>query len=250
MGFLHAGHLALVAIAAQRSEAVVASIFVNPLQFGPSEDLRTYPRDEAGDLQKLEEAGVDLVFLPLPEQIYPPGFQTTVHLSEVTKGLCSIARPHHFDGVATVVLKLFNIVRPQVAIFGEKDYQQLALIRQMVGDLNLSIEIVGAPIVRSPEGLALSSRNSYLSDAQKREALVLFRAIQTVQTLFQAGETRVSILAEKGREEILAAPSARIDYLEIVDALSLKPLERIDRPARFLLAVKIGKTRLLDNAPL
>lgn len=250
MGFLHEGHLFLIKKAKEKGEIVVVSIFVNPTQFGPKEDFKTYPRDEKGDFEKLYAVGIDVAFLPIPEEMYPEGFQTTIHLSQVSKGLCGKSRPKHFDGVATVVLKLFNLVQPHFAIFGEKDYQQLALIRQMQSDLHLPIEIIGVPTIRNSEGIALSSRNKYLNKKQQKEALVLSQALSEVQKLSKNGERNVSKLIQSAKKIIRTASSAVIDYLEIVDSKTLKPLKMIDRPARFLLAVKIGKTRLIDNGPI
>ncbi len=247
MGYLHDGHLSLVKIAQQHYDVVGASIFVNPTQFGPNEDFSKYPRDEEGDLQKLEGIKTDFVFLPTPQEMYPEGFQTTVSLSNITKGLCGAQRPGHFDGVATVVLKFFNIVQAHVAVFGEKDYQQLAVIQKMVEDLNLPIEVMGAPTVRSSEGLALSSRNVYLSEEEKKQALTLYQSIQLVQKLYKEGEKNVSKILSKVKKLFKNIP-AQMNYLEIVDVKTLKSLEVIDRPARYLLAVKIGKTRLIDNA--
>ncbi len=261
MGFLHEGHLSLIEIGRSKADIVISSIFVNPTQFGPNEDFKTYPRDEKGDFEKLESVKTNAVFVPTPEEIYPDNFQTTVHLSEITQGLCGKSRPTHFDGVSTVVLKLFHIVNPDYAIFGEKDYQQLALIRQMAKDLHLRIEIIGAPILRNEHGLALSSRNSYLSDQEQKEALVLSQAIVQAQKIYQAGETKVSNLIEEAKKIVRTAPSAVIDYLEIVDSKTLKPLSSLPSlykgeragegsRARILLAVKIGKTRLIDNGSL
>ena len=250
MGYLHEGHLSLIEIAKKEADVVGVSIFVNPTQFGPNEDFEKYPRDEAGDLQKLKSVQTDFVFLPTPTQMYPEGFQSTVHLSQITQGYCGDHRPGHFDGVATVVLKLFHLVKPDIAIFGEKDYQQLALIRQMVLDLNLDIQIIGGPTLRSKEGLALSSRNSYLSDKEKMEALCLSKAIRAIQVSAQVGERKVSKLIELGKSEIEKSKAVQLEYLEIVDAFSLKRLEDITTPARILVAVKLGKTRLIDNGPL
>lgn len=247
MGYLHEGHLSLLQLAQQSCDLVGASIFVNPLQFGPNEDLSRYPRDEKGDLEKLTSAGCDFVFFPTPENMYPEGFQTTVSLGEITQGLCGAHRPGHFDGVATVVLKLFNIVQPHLAVFGEKDYQQLAVIRKIVEDLNLPVEIKGAPTARSAEGLALSSRNIYLSEEEKRQALTLYQSIQLVQNLYKKGEKKTAKLLEEAKKLFQKIP-AQVEYLEIVDAKTLKSLDVIDRPARYLMAIKLGKTRLIDNA--
>lgn len=247
MGSLHEGHLSLVEIAKKHCDVVGVSIFVNPTQFGPNEDFSKYPRDEAGDLQKLESVKTDFIFLPTPQGMYPEGFQTTIILGDITKGLCGALRPGHFDGVATIVLKLFNIVQAHVAIFGEKDYQQLAVIQAMVEDLNLPLEIIGAPTARSPEGLALSSRNIYLNEEEKKQALTLCQSIQLVQKLYRSGEKNVKKIISEVTKLFQSFP-CQIDYFEIVDAKTLKSLEIIDRPARYLVAVKIGKTRLIDNA--
>lgn len=247
MGYLHKGHLSLIEIAKKKCDVVGASIFVNPTQFGPNEDFEKYPRDEKGDLEKLNSVQTDFLFLPTPQTMYPEGFQTTVSLGDITQGLCGAHRPGHFNGVATVVLKLFNIVQAHLAIFGEKDYQQLAVIRKMVDDLNLPIEIIGAPTARSPEGLALSSRNVYLSPEEKQQALTLYQSIQLIQGLFERGEKNSTKLLTEARKLFDGIP-AQIDYLEIVDAKTLKTLDVIDRPARYLIAVKLGKTRLIDNA--
>ncbi len=252
MGYLHEGHLALVKISKSKTDFTVVSIFVNPTQFGPTEDFEKYPRDEKGDLAKLQQEKVDVVFLPTAADMYPENFQTHIHLSRVSQGLCGKSRPGHFDGVATVVLKLFNLVKPHLAVFGEKDYQQFVLIQQMVKDLNLDIEIAGCPTLRSPEGLALSSRNVYLNAPEKKKALCLSQAITHVQTLYQQGQKEVFKLLKEAEKNILQYPEIQIEYLEIVDAQTLEPLQKIDRPARFLLAMRIGKgkTRLIDNGPL
>jgi len=249
MGFLHEGHLSLIRLAKTFADRVVVSLFVNPTQFGPAEDFNAYPRDEEGDLKKISEEKADAAFVPPASEMYPEGFQTVVQLKEITRGLCGASRPGHFDAVATVVLKLFHLVQPHVAVFGEKDYQQLAVIRRMVKDLNLPIKIVGGATVRSPEGLALSSRNAYLKDEEARRALKLSQAIRTVQGLFHGGETKsVRLKAEAGK--ILSDPMIVVEYVEIVDAETLKTSENVDRPARLLIAVKIGKTRLIDNGPV
>ncbi len=250
MGYLHEGHLALVKKAREHSDRVIVSIFVNPTQFGPNEDFQRYPRDEAGDLQKLKDAKTDAVFLPTPDQIYPADFQTTVHLSKITCGLCSMTRPGHFDGVATVVLKLFHLVKPDVAVFGEKDYQQLAMIRQMVKDLNLDLEILGVPTLRTQEGLALSSRNAYLSEREKEIALVLSQSIGFVQQEYRQGIKNVSELSARAKKLFENEPQLFLEYLEIVDAKTLEPLAEIIQPARVIIAARVGKTRLIDNGPV
>jgi pantoate--beta-alanine ligase len=247
MGALHAGHVALLEEGRRRSDVLMASIFVNPLQFGPGEDLARYPRDLEGDLDKARGARCDYVFVPESQSMYPPGFQTSVMVKEISQGLCGDKRPGHFEGVATVVTKLFHIALPHVAIFGEKDYQQLAVIRRLVRDLDLDVEIVGVPILREPDGLAMSSRNAYLTPAERQEALVLSRALARVEELFRAGERSPARLVEAARGVIATAASARIDYVEVRDAENLEPVATIDRPVVMALGVFVGKTRLLDN---
>ena len=248
MGALHAGHLALVAEARRRAAHVVASIFVNPRQFGPSEDLSTYPRREAEDAEMLEQAGCALLWAPTVEAMYPDGSATTISVAGVSEGLCGAARPGHFDGVATVVAKLFNQVRPDVALFGEKDYQQLAVIRRMAADLDFDFEILGVPTVRDPDGLALSSRNVYLAPGEREAAAALPRA------LFEAAG---SISAGGDVGEALALARARLEaagfvpeYVELRDADSLAPVDSLDGPARLLAAARLGRTRLIDNVPV
>jgi len=248
MGFLHEGHLSLVEKARALSDFVVLTIFVNPTQFGPGEDLERYPRDPEGDLDKCLRAGVACVFAPPREAIYPPGYQTYVEVEGLSRGLCGDRRPGHFRGVATVVAKLFNMVGPCVAVFGEKDYQQLQVIRQMAADLNLPVEVVGSPIVREPDGLAMSSRNAYLSPAQRAQALCLSRALAAIRS--HAPE-KADEAVRIARDVIEAEPEARIDYVEVRHARTLEPLGRLV-PGETLvaLAVFVGKTRLIDNAVL
>jgi len=251
MGALHEGHLTLVREAAARADRVAVTIFVNPTQFGANEDLDTYPRDLAGDLEKCAEAGAWLVYAPRgPEEVYPEGFQTWVDVGELSLGLCGGKRPGHFRGVATVVCKLLSLFRPQVALFGEKDYQQLAVIRRMVRDLDLGAwtEIVGVPIVREADGLAMSSRNAYLSAEERRRALSLKRGLDQARALFEGGESSASVLIDAARSEIEG--SAKIDYVELVDADTLQPLVVVDRRACLLVAAYVGKTRLIDNQVL
>jgi pantoate--beta-alanine ligase len=249
MGALHAGHLSLLAEARRRAQRVVLSIFVNPMQFGPQEDLAKYPRDLAGDLAKAASVGCDLAFVPEAASMYGRGYQTAIDVREVSQGLCGARRPGHFVGVATVVCKLFNVVRPHVALFGEKDFQQLTVIRRMVTDLNLPVEIVGLPTVREPDGLALSSRNAYLSATDRQRAKALFAGLSAAKTLAEKGERRASVLLAAATAEI-ASRVDRIDYLEIRAADDLKPLDTIDRPAVILVAVFVGGTRLIDNLRL
>ena len=251
MGYLHAGHLSLIKIARSNRRAfVVASIFVNPTQFGPNEDLDRYPRDEAGDLHKCAEAGVDLVFAPPAGEIYDPDAVTTVHVARLTDTLCGPCRPGHFDGVATVVTKLFNIVQPDVAYFGQKDAQQLAVIRRFARDLNLPIEIVGCPTVREPDGLAMSSRNAMLSADERRRALALYRALSDARKRVAGGERDARAIVAHMREIVAAADPARIDYIDVVEPDTMQPVSVIAGPVLAALAVRIGTTRLIDNLRL
>jgi pantoate--beta-alanine ligase len=247
MGALHDGHLALVRAARARADVVILTIFVNPTQFGPNEDLAKYPRDEAGDLVKARGAGIDLAFCPDAAAMYRPGSQTFVEVRELQKPLCGASRPGHFAGVATVVAKLFHVAQPHVAVFGEKDYQQLAIIRRMVRDLDFAIEIASVPIVREPDGLALSSRNAYLSPEQRRAALSLSAGLAAAERAFAAGERRADVLVAAARAPIEAQAEARIDYVELRDAEELSPVARVDRPGVLAMAVFVGTTRLIDN---
>jgi pantoate--beta-alanine ligase len=249
MGYLHAGHMALVEEARRRARRVAVSIFVNPTQFGPTEDLARYPRDLPGDLQKAAAAGAEVAFVPEPPAMYPPGFQSYVQVRELEKGLCGDRRPNHFVGVATVVLKLFNIVRPHLALFGEKDFQQLAVIKRMVADLDVPVEIVGLPTVREPDGLAMSSRNSYLSPENRRRAVALHQGLSAARTLHGHGEKSVQALVQAARE-IIQPRVDSLDYLELRDASTLEPLRSADRPAVILVAAFVGGTRLIDNLRL
>jgi pantoate--beta-alanine ligase len=242
MGYLHAGHASLVDLARNHSDRVVVSIFVNPLQFGPGEDLDRYPRDADGDLATCERHGAAAVFMP--PSLYPPDFVTTVRVSGLTERLCGAHRPGHFEGVTTVVARLFGIVRPHIAVFGEKDYQQLAVIRRMSRDLALGVEIVPGPLVRDRDGLALSSRNRYLSADERRRGLSLSRALRAMRG---AESDDVHELLRIGRDLL---ELDRLDYLEVVCADSLEPLERLDRPARALVAGFVGATRLIDGMDL
>ena len=245
MGALHAGHLALVEEARRGGRRVVASIFVNPLQFAPHEDLSRYPRREATDARMLADAGCDLLWLPPADAMYPDGFATTVSVMGVSEGLDGAARPGHFDGVATVVAKLFNQVRPDVAVFGEKDFQQLAVIRRMVADLDFEMEIVGVPTQRDDDGLALSSRNVYLDDQQRTAALALPRALGVAVRALGRGEPAEAVLATT--REALGAAGFDLDYVALVDAETLLPDAPATRERRLLAAARIGTTRLIDN---
>ena len=251
MGALHEGHLDLVRKARARADVVILTIFVNPTQFGPNEDLAKYPRDEAGDIAKARAVGIDLAFCPDVASMYPAGAQTFVEVRELQKPLCGASRPGHFAGVATVVTKLFHATLPHVAVFGEKDYQQLAIIRRMVRDLDFAIEIVGVPIVREPDGLALSSRNAYLSAADRKAALSLSAGLAAAERAFAGGERSVAALVAAARAPIEAESLARIDYVELRDADELTPIEHVERKAVIAMAVFVGsetkKTRLIDN---
>lgn len=248
MGNLHAGHAALVEKAAQRADFVVASIFVNPLQFGPNEDLDSYPRTLAADQEKLFEAGCNLLFTPDVEEMYPHGMagQTRVSVAGVSEGLCGASRPGHFEGVATVVTKLFNLVQPDLAIFGQKDFQQLAVIRTLVRDLNMPIQIIGEPTVRAEDGLALSSRNGYLNAEQRAAAPVLYRSLTQIAEAIRQGQRDYPALIAAAQAQQLAA-GFRPDYLEVRESNSLRPATADDRQLVILVAAFIGSTRLIDN---
>jgi pantoate--beta-alanine ligase len=250
MGFLHEGHLSLVREARRRADLVLVSIFVNPTQFGPNEDLSRYPRDLEGDLAKCATAGVDRVLAPSdPAMVFAEGHETWIDVTRASQGLCGAVRPGHFRGVATVVAKLFNLTRPHVAFFGEKDYQQLAVIRAMVRDLAFGIEIVGMPIVREPDGLALSSRNAYLSAEERARALTLSRALAEARDAAARGERDAGSLAARARERLLAA-GARVDYVEVAHPETLAPVARAEPGSVMLAAAFFGTTRLIDNVRL
>lgn len=250
MGYLHEGHASLLREGRKRGDVLVLSIFVNPIQFGKNEDLDSYPRDMERDFQIAEASGVDIVFIPTAAEMYPEGFQTGVTVRDISLPLCGASRPGHFDGVATVVTKLFNIVRPDVALFGRKDYQQLAVIRRMTSDLNMPVEIVGMPIVREADGLAMSSRNAYLSPPERQSALCLSRAVRRAREMFAAGERSVAVLAGETRAVIEQEGAAAVDYVEFRDGATLKGVEVADGSTLLALAVKIGQTRLIDNTVL
>ncbi len=250
MGYLHDGHLALLRAARAAADVVILTIFVNPTQFGPGEDLERYPRDEEGDLAKAHACGLDLAFCPDAAAMYPPGHQTFIEARALQQPMCGARRPGHFAGVATVVTKLFNLTRPDVAFFGEKDFQQLAIIRRVVRDLDLGVEIVGVPIVREPDGLALSSRNVYLSPAQRAEALSLSRALAAGAARFDAGERDPSVIVSAAVAELVSRPGLRIDYVELRDAAELTLVSRIERPVVLAVAAFLDKTRLIDNRVL
>lgn len=246
MGALHQGHLSLIEAAKAGADRVVASIFVNPKQFGPNEDLSRYPRQEAKDADMLASVGCHVLFAPSVDEMYPEGFATNISVSGVSSGLCGDDRPGHFDGVATVVTKLLNMARPDIAIFGEKDYQQLQVIRRFVTDLNMGIEIVGAPIVREADGLAMSSRNAYLTPAQRAIASALPGVLAQVRDQITGGADVAAAIAS-GTRAILDAGFQRVDYLELRDARSLALLSALDREARLFVAARLGTTRLIDN---
>lgn len=250
MGYLHEGHLTLMRQARQECGFVVVSIFVNPTQFGPNEDFSRYPRDLERDMALCQQVPVDAVFHPAVEEMYPKPFLTGVRVDGITAGLCGASRPGHFDGVATVVTKLFNIVKPDVAYFGQKDAQQVAVIRRMVADLNMDVEVRPVPTVREPDGLAMSSRNVYLSPEERQGALVLSRSLRMAQERVAEGERDMVSLLEAMKRMIAAEPLASIDYVQIVDYDTLKPLERLEGKALAALAVRFGKTRLIDNCIL
>jgi pantoate--beta-alanine ligase len=250
MGALHDGHASLIQAARVETGFVVVSIFVNPTQFGPSEDLSRYPRPLAQDLQVCARTGVDLVFLPEPAVMYPPGFRTFVEVEDLQKGLCGDSRPGHFRGVATVVLKLFHIVQPDVAYFGQKDAQQARIIQQLVRDLNVPVRLQICPIVRAPDGLALSSRNQYLDPNQRRQGTILYRALEEARRLVEAGEQDAAVVQHLLAARIEETPGAALDYAAVVDADTLKPLTRLKGAILLALAVKFGSTRLIDNLQL
>ena len=247
MGFLHEGHASLLREARKRGDILVLSIFVNPAQFGVGEDFDKYPRNMERDAEIAGKTGVDIIFAPSAGEMYPNGYQTYVNVENLTLPLCGAGRPGHFRGVATVVTKLFNIVQPDVALFGEKDYQQLAVLRRMTADLNMNIEIVGMAIVRESDGLAMSSRNSYLSAEERISALSLSRALSVLDDCYRQGEVSVTALREKVMEILLAEPSATVEYVEFCHKDSLEAVENASDDTLLAMAVRIGKTRLIDN---
>ena len=247
MGFLHEGHLSLMREGKNHGDDLVVSIFVNPAQFGPGEDLETYPKDLERDLHLLRKEGVDAVFTPDAHEIYEDRYQTYVELEGLPNHLCGISRPVFFKGVATVVAKLFNIVKPHVAVFGQKDYQQLVVVRQMVRDLNFDITVIGAPTVREPDGLAMSSRNTYLTPEQRISALSLYKSLTNAQALLESGVRDAAEIIDSAKDLIQSHPDTEIDYIAVCDPDTLDDVQTIDRPARMALAVKVGKARLIDN---
>jgi pantoate--beta-alanine ligase len=250
MGALHQGHLSLMDYGREKADLLVVSIFVNPIQFGPKEDFEKYPRDIQEDSRSTEKRGVDIIFSPEPKALYPEFFQTYVTVDQVTQHLCGAVRPGHFRGVTTVVCKLFHIVKPHLAIFGQKDFQQLIVIQQMVTDLNMDVEVVGRPTIREADGLAMSSRNRYLSPQERGSARTLSRALMEAQTLFQKGERKTEILLDRVVDVIGRHPEARIEYAKICHPRTLEELTVIKDQGLLALAVWIGATRLIDNCLL
>jgi pantoate--beta-alanine ligase len=249
MGYLHAGHVALLEEGRRRGDRLVLSIFVNPTQFGPNEDLDRYPRDLPGDLAKAAGAGTDVVFVPERAGMYPPGHQTSVQVHTLEQGLCGANRPGHFVGVATVVCKLFNIVRPHLTVFGEKDFQQLAVIRRMVRDLDMPVEVVGLPTVREADGLAMSSRNKFLSPDERSRAVAISRALFAARDACRAGQRDAATLVSAAHATVAAAVT-RLQYIELRDAETLETIATVDRPAVLAVAAFLGQTRLIDNVRL
>jgi pantoate--beta-alanine ligase len=247
MGALHEGHLSLVEISLRKADRTVVSIFVNPTQFGEGEDLEQYPREPESDLATLDALGVDAVFLPSEEEIYPPGYSTYVEVEEVSEGLCGAFRPEHFRGVATVCAVLFRILRPHLAVFGRKDAQQLAVIRRLVRDLRLDVEILAGEIIREPDGLAMSSRNSYLSRLERKQATSLYRGLRKAREIAREGETDPAALRSAVRAEIESQPLMSVQYVELVDPRTMSLLERLDRRGLLAVAAFAGHTRLIDN---
>ncbi len=247
MGALHEGHLSLIRTARERCDIVAVTIFVNPTQFGPDEDYENYPRTREADLKACERGGVDFVFMPSVTAMYPQGDKTTVHVREVPDGLCGAGRPGHFDGVATICTKLFNILPAHQAFFGEKDYQQMVMIRRMVRDLHQPIEIVECPTVREPDGLAISSRNAYLSASEREQAVGLSRGLFAARDRIISGERNAAEIARGIRDEILSAGAVDIEYIEVVDPETLMPVKTITGSVRICLAVRVGPCRLIDN---
>ena len=247
MGYLHEGHQSLIKRAVEENDRVVVSIFVNPMQFGPTEDLDSYPRDLEKDSALCEATGANLIFHPEPEEMYTDGFCSYVDMSVLTEELCGLSRPVHFRGVCTVVSKLFHIVAPDRAYFGQKDAQQLAIIKRMVLDLNMDIEVIGCPIIREEDGLAKSSRNTYLSPEERKAALILSKTITLGENMVKNGEKDCKVVLDAMKKNIETEPMAKIDYVKIVDGLTMQQIDTIDRPILCAMAVYIGKTRLIDN---
>jgi pantoate--beta-alanine ligase len=249
MGYLHEGHLSLVRIARKKTQFVAVSIFVNPAQFGPGEDLAKYPRNMKRDVTLLKKENVDLIFYPLVKEIYPPDYKTYVHVKDLSRIMCGITRPHHFQGVTTIVLKLFNIIKPDIAVFGAKDYQQALIIRRMTKDLKLDVKIITGKIIREKDGLAMSSRNKYLSPAQRQNATVLYRALRRIKEDYSQGFSD-SKKAKKIIKQMIEKENGRIDYVVVLDKNNLLPVKKIKKGTLVALAVFFGNTRLIDNTIL
>lgn len=247
MGFLHGGHLELMRVGKSHADRLMISIFVNPTQFGPEEDLERYPRDTEGDLEKARTAGVDIVFMPSAEVMYPTGYQTSITVRELSRYLCGLSRPGHFQGVATVVAKLFHIMKPHIAIFGQKDYQQLTVVTRMVTDLNMDISIIGVPTVREPDGLAMSSRNEYLNEGERRSALCLNQSLDFAREMFAAGERNAAVMRAAVEAYIKARPFTKIEYVTLCDPVTLADVDTVEAGTLLALAVRVGRTRLIDN---
>jgi pantoate--beta-alanine ligase len=250
MGYLHEGHLELMRVGRKHSDKLIISIFVNPTQFGPTDDFGEYPRDTEGDLKKAREVGADVVFMPSVEEMYPEVSQTKVHVEKVTQHLCGISRPGHFEGVTTVVCKLFNATKPHMAVFGQKDYQQLTVISRMVEDLNMDIEIIGVHTVREQDGLAMSSRNSYLNPEERKSALCLKKSLDLADRMFQDGEKAASVIGEAVESLIKGHAFTEIDYVTLCDPATLEDIETLGDNCLLALAVRVGNTRLIDNCLL
>jgi pantoate--beta-alanine ligase len=250
MGFFHEGHLELMRVARKHADVVLISIFVNPTQFGPSEDFEAYPRDMEGDLAKARSVDVDIAFTPTVRGMYPKGFQTSVAVANLGERLCGLSRPGHFHGVTTVVAKLFNITKPHIAVFGQKDFQQLTIITRMVKDLNMDIEILGYPTVREPDGLAMSSRNSYLSAEERKSGLCLKKSLDLASDLHEKGERDAAAIRAAVEPLIRSHPHTKIDYVTLCDPVTLEDVETLHGETLLALAVRVGKTRLIDNCLL
>ena len=250
MGYFHQGHLSLISEGKKQGDVLVVSLFVNPIQFGPKEDLAAYPRNLQRDASLAEKEGTDVLFVPEEKEMYPEGYQTYVEVTQLTKYLCGVSRPGHFKGVTTVVAKLFNIIRPHIAIFGLKDYQQYIVIKRMIRDLNYPIKIIGCPIVREPDGLAMSSRNVYLTSEQRTSALSLYKSLNIAQEMVNKGEKKAKTIIEAVTTFIQKHPYTKIDYVKLCDPETLEELEEIRGNALLALAVKVGKARLIDNTIL
>ena len=247
MGYLHQGHLSLMEEGKKRGDCLVISIYVNPTQFGPGEDFEKYPRDFKKDEKLAGDVGVDVIFYPSNKEMYPEHYQTYVNVERVTQNLCGMSRPGHFRGVATVCIKLFNIVKPHIAIFGKKDFQQLVTIKRMVTDLNLDLEVIGLSTVREPDGLAMSSRNTYLKDAERESALSLSRALKFAKELYDNGERNAAKIIEGMRKFIEKHPHTKIDYIKICDTTTMEDVEQLEGESVVALAVRVGLPRLIDN---